>query len=73
MIGQSHQVQILQQHLEKYGIHVELNTELVGFEQNDDSVTARLLKRNGPEELSETVSVPLLVGADGARSQCHWR
>lgn len=70
MIGQEHTEKILRSHLAKYDVHVEPNTELVSFEQNADGVNAKLLKRDGSQEKTETVSVDWLVGADGARSQC---
>lgn len=68
MIGQGHNEEILRSHLAKYNVHVELNTELVGFEQNAGSVTVKVIKRDGGDEKVETASVDWLVGADGARS-----
>lgn len=55
-------------HLAKYNTTVELNTELVDFEQNADGVTVNLLKRDGAHDRTETASVKWLIGADGASS-----
>lgn len=72
MLGQGLNEEILRSHLAKYDVHVELGTELVGFEQNADSVTARLAHHvANQEDTTETISVEFLVGAEGARSQSH--
>ncbi len=55
---------LLIEHLNKAGIFVERNTELVSFTQTDSSVTAVL---TSPEK-TETVTTPFLLGCDGARS-----
>ena len=68
IIGQSHHEEILRAHLAQHDVHVEMNTELVSFEQTADGVTANLVKRNGSEETQETVTTGWLVGADGAHS-----
>ena len=68
MIGQARNEAILRRHLETLGVHVELDTELVGFEQNESNVSAHIVKRNGSSEVHETVEASYLVGADGARS-----
>lgn len=59
----------LRKHLAKYGIVPELSTELVGFEQNDGGVTARLVKHDGDKDVEEIVAVDYLVGAEGAHSK----
>jgi flavin-dependent dehydrogenase len=65
-LGQEGHERILRAHLEKYGVKVELGTELVSFTQDNDKVDVVLKKvENGGEE---KVSVKWLVGADGARS-----
>jgi 2-polyprenyl-6-methoxyphenol hydroxylase-like FAD-dependent oxidoreductase len=65
-LGQEGHEAILRKHLEKYGVKVELGTELVSFTQDNDKVDVVLKKvENGNEE---KVSVKWLVGADGARS-----
>ncbi|QIA24166.1 MAG: hypothetical protein EOS23_32230 [Mesorhizobium sp.] len=55
---------VLIKHLQRAGVEVEHNTELVAFEDNGNSVVATLHK-NGKDE---TVSAAYLVGSDGARS-----
>ncbi|TIP88618.1 MAG: hypothetical protein E5X58_27800 [Mesorhizobium sp.] len=55
---------ILITHLERTGVRVERNTELVAFEDRTSSVVATL--RNGGA--TETVCAAYLVGCDGARS-----
>ena len=47
---------------------MELATELVGFEQTADGVTAHLVKRDGDKETHEDVFTEWLVGAEGAKS-----
>ena len=69
MLGQSHQEEILRAHLVKAGVPVELNTELVSFEQSADGVTAHIIKHDGGEETTEIVSASWLIGADGAHSK----
>ncbi|MFG1817417.1 FAD-dependent monooxygenase [Kribbella sp. NPDC049174] len=61
MLGQSRTEQILRDKLAEYGVRVELDTEIVGFTQNADAVTAEL-------STGETVQAQYLVGADGGRS-----
>ena len=61
MLGQSRTEKILRDKLSEYGVTVELDTAIVGFTQDDDSVTAEL-------STGETVAADYLVGADGGRS-----
>jgi 2-polyprenyl-6-methoxyphenol hydroxylase-like FAD-dependent oxidoreductase len=61
MLGQSRTEKILRDKLSEYGVAVELDTAIVGFTQDDASVTAEL-------STGETVAVDYLVGADGGRS-----
>ncbi|WP_020668079.1 FAD-dependent monooxygenase [Amycolatopsis nigrescens] len=61
MLGQSRTEAILRDRLACFGVTVELGTELTGFDQDADGVTATL---NG----AETVRSQYLVGADGGRS-----
>ena len=56
--------EILRKRLAEWGVHVELATELVDIEQNDETVTATL-ERGG---LREQVAAKYVVGADGGRS-----
>ncbi|RUT97450.1 hypothetical protein EOD23_28715 [Mesorhizobium sp. USDA-HM6] len=55
---------VLITHLERAGVEVERNTELVAFEDKGDAVVATLSR----EGRSETVSAAYLAGCDGARS-----
>lgn len=68
MIGQARNEAILRSHLEKLGVRVELSTELVGFEQDEDGVRVKVINRDGSAEAPETVEASFLVGADGAKS-----
>src|ERR1700691_4711852 len=56
--------QILRDRLAAYGGRVELSTELMGFEQERDGVTATLGRPDGIEQLV----TEYMVGADGGRS-----
>jgi 2-polyprenyl-6-methoxyphenol hydroxylase-like FAD-dependent oxidoreductase len=56
--------QILGNRLAEYGGRVELATELIGFEQNGDGVTATLVYSGAPEQ----VFARYMVGADGGHS-----
>ncbi|KAI0786241.1 hypothetical protein C8Q75DRAFT_808643 [Abortiporus biennis] len=68
VIGQNLAEGVLRSHLSKLGIEVERSTELVSFKQDENQVTAEILKR-GPnnEEVQETTIFDFLVGADGAK------
>ncbi|TCC60311.1 3-(3-hydroxyphenyl)propionate hydroxylase [Kribbella pittospori] len=61
MLGQSRTEKILRDKLAEYGVQVELDTAIVGFTQDADSVIAEL-------STGETLEVDYLVGADGGRS-----
>ncbi|KDQ12569.1 hypothetical protein BOTBODRAFT_56631 [Botryobasidium botryosum FD-172 SS1] len=58
---------VLRDHLQKYGIQPEFGKELVGFQQDDDGVTAQILSLEKEEDSEETLRVGWLVGADGAK------
>ncbi|WP_232661677.1 FAD-dependent monooxygenase [Pseudonocardia sp. TRM90224] len=60
-LGQSQTEAILRGRLAELGVHVELATELFGFEQDGACVTALL-------GTGESVRAAFLVGADGGRS-----
>ncbi|PCH36582.1 monooxygenase [Wolfiporia cocos MD-104 SS10] len=66
-LGQATQESILREHLEKLGVHVELNTELRTYEQREDGVVAHAVKKSGDEEMPEMIQCDWLVGADGAK------
>jgi 2-polyprenyl-6-methoxyphenol hydroxylase-like FAD-dependent oxidoreductase len=61
--------EILRERLAELGAHVELSTELTGFTQDADGVTATLTKGG----TAETVRSRYLVGADGGRSTVRKR
>lgn len=64
MIPQFLTEKIMRERLAELGHEVEFGCELVGFEQGENGVTARLAGPDG----EETVRVRYLVGADGGRS-----
>lgn len=64
VLGQSGTEGILRDRLAEFGVHVELGTTLVAFDQDACAVTATL-ERDGARE---TVRAAYLVGADGGRS-----
>ena len=59
---------VLRDHLAKFGVHVELSTELVSLEQDNKGVTVAL-KKTGADgsETMESVRAAYVIGADGAR------
>ncbi|GAB2974172.1 FAD-dependent monooxygenase [Amycolatopsis acidiphila] len=61
MLGQSQTEGILRDRLAEFGVHVELATEVVSFEQDADGVSTTL-------STGEVVRSSYLVGADGGRS-----
>ncbi|KAF9804694.1 hypothetical protein IEO21_09271 [Rhodonia placenta] len=67
VLGQAKAEQVLREYLATYGCHVERGTELRSFEQDTEHVVAHLVKRDGGEEVAETVVCHWLVGTDGAR------
>lgn len=68
MLGQHHAEEIFRSHIEKYGVSVELNTELVSLDQDVDGVTAHVVRRDDDgKEVKESIRTPFLIGADGAK------
>ncbi|MFL1429445.1 MULTISPECIES: FAD-dependent oxidoreductase [unclassified Nocardiopsis] len=65
MVGQVVTEEILRDALKDLGVEPEWGVALEGFEQEGDGVTAALSHADGTRE---TVSVPWLVGTDGAHS-----
>ncbi|MFF0433940.1 FAD-dependent monooxygenase [Streptomyces sp. NPDC004327] len=60
---------ILEEFLARFGTRIERGTELVGFEQDEDGVTARLARAvEGGPPAEEEVRCRYLVGCDGAHS-----
>ncbi|EIW82598.1 hypothetical protein CONPUDRAFT_100901 [Coniophora puteana RWD-64-598 SS2] len=68
LLGQHRSERIMMEHIAEYGVHVEYNTGLGSFEQDKDGVTVHLAKKDGDQEVSETIRAQYLIGADGARS-----
>ena len=64
MIPQALTEGVMRERLLELGQRVEFGCELVGLEQDQDGVTARLSGKAG----EETISVRYLVGSDGGRS-----
>ena len=62
-LGQDSNCAILREHLKKFGVEVELSTEMMNLKQDDDGVDVTLL-RNGTEE---NMRVKYLIGALGER------
>lgn len=61
---------IFRKHLAEHNIEVELGTELIGIERDEDGVTATLLVSKADETAAkETVRCEYLIGADGARGK----
>ena len=74
LLGQGRTQVILRNHLKRLGREVELGTELVDIEQNDDCVTCQLKKTKadgGVEE--ETLKIDYVVGTDGGRGLWNGR
>ncbi|KAK0466826.1 FAD binding domain-containing protein [Desarmillaria tabescens] len=68
MLGQDRHEEILREHLARYGVTVELGTELVSFEQFPDQVVSRIVKTRNGQQYEESVESRWLVGAEGAHS-----
>jgi 2-polyprenyl-6-methoxyphenol hydroxylase-like FAD-dependent oxidoreductase len=71
LLGQESTELLLRRQLfERFGLTVELGTELLDFDQSADQVTARLrtIKTEGSEPMEESVTVQYLIGTDGGRS-----
>ncbi|WP_437514865.1 FAD-dependent oxidoreductase [Sorangium sp. So ce1099] len=64
LLGQWRAEEILRARLAEHGAGVELATELIGFEQDRDGVTATLARAGGTERLRAAY----MIGADGGRS-----
>lgn len=67
LLGQHHAEEIFRAHIEKFGVHVELGSTLVDFEQDSVGVTAHIVKKSGDFESREVIRTPFLIGTDGSR------
>ncbi|CCL99488.1 uncharacterized protein FIBRA_01506 [Fibroporia radiculosa] len=65
-LSQSVLEEIFRSHLGSYDCRVELGTELIGFQQDAEGVTATIV-RQGTSPSKEAVRAQFLVGADGAK------
>ncbi|KAF9467086.1 FAD binding domain-containing protein [Collybia nuda] len=58
---------VFRKELEKYGVTVELDHELLNFEKTSSIVRARIRVKSNGEESLEEINASFLVGADGAK------
>jgi len=65
MLPQAETEAIMEAHLAKLGVKVERGTELAGFHDNGDGITASL---RTPDGRLETAHAPYLIGCDGGGS-----
>ena len=70
MLGQDDNERIMGEHLRKYGVAVQWNTELVSFEQSSDRVTATLRQ---PDGTTRKITAAYMAGCDGGRSTVRER
>ncbi|KAK0214890.1 FAD binding domain-containing protein [Armillaria fumosa] len=68
MIGQDQHEEVLREHLARYGVTVELGTELVSFEQFPDRVVSRIIKTLNGRQFEECFDSQWLIGTEGAHS-----
>ncbi len=62
---------VIREHLKEYGCEVELGTELIDLEQDDEGVNVKVrrLQGEGSAPHEETIRASYVVGADGARGE----
>lgn len=65
MLTQTYTEELLIEYLDKLGIHVERNTTLIEFSQNEQTIQSQLLNA---EEKTEIVRSKYLIGSDGSYS-----
>ena len=65
MLGQDDNERIMGEHLRKWGMAVQWNTELVSFEQGSDQVTATLKQ---PDGTTRKLTAAYVAGCDGGHS-----
>ena len=66
MLPQCETERLMEEHLNRLGVHVERGLDLVGFADRADGVVSRLLHPDGRVETPETA---WLIGCDGAHSK----
>ena len=69
-LGQCFTESILRDHLGKYGVQVELGTELVDIQQGAETVTATVKRchQGGSEEI-EHIQAAYIIGGDGGKGE----
>ncbi|KAI0056058.1 hypothetical protein BV25DRAFT_1980634 [Artomyces pyxidatus] len=67
MLGQDAHCDILRKHLHGYNVDVETSTAMVAFEQDEQGVSSRLVKKCEGTDKVEFVRAKYVVGADGAK------
>jgi 2-polyprenyl-6-methoxyphenol hydroxylase-like FAD-dependent oxidoreductase len=70
MLPQDVHERILTEHLERQGVRIEWNTELVDFDEAGDRVRVRIKQRDGESQIADFA---FLCGCDGAHSQVRER
>lgn len=60
---------VLRDHLARFGVTVELNTELVTLEQDEEGVTAHLKTTKGGFEKMEEFRAAWVIGTDGGKGE----
>lgn len=63
MVGQDMFCRVVMDHLKKWNVEVEFSSELLSFEENEDSIVAIVKKGDH----NESIESSFLVGADGGR------
>ena len=68
-MGQWKHQEIFREHIERFGVKVELGCSLAGFEEIEGGVKVKIAKEvpNGKED--EEAIFEYVIGADGARSE----
>jgi hypothetical protein len=71
LLGQARSEPILRSYLlAQFGVAVELATELVHFDQDEDGVSCHIVKHSvDGYKVEENIRVEYVVGADGARGR----
>ncbi|PIL27593.1 hypothetical protein GSI_10744 [Ganoderma sinense ZZ0214-1] len=69
-LGQCFTESILRDHLGRYGVQVELGTELVDIQQGTETVTATVKRhRQGGSEEIEDIQAAYIIGGDGGKGR----
>ena len=68
MVPQFLTERVMRERLLELGHQVAFGCELIGLEQDEDGVTARLVRKAGDKAVQDIIRVRYLSGADGGRS-----